>query len=116
MRRSGLTKEDFVRIHSSGYIHFNVLAARREYVAGVLPSTYLCDRKLAELIGSKAQINTGFRDMRQDNKGEIAALFCDYLKSEYNRHADEAPLYAANAPGAVNTKSRGRGKLCIFWR
>jgi len=69
------------------------------YLAGIVPSTYLNDRKLAERLGRLSQINPGFNDIQFGRKQEIVVLLHGYLSEEYNRHANEAPLFAEQAVG-----------------
>jgi len=49
--RTIIEPDDFVRAHASGFVHCRLLADNIHYLAGIVPSTYLNDRKLAEVWG-----------------------------------------------------------------
>jgi len=97
--RTTIEPDDFVRAHASGFVHCRLLADNIHYLAGIVPSTYLNDRKLAERLGRLSQINPGFNDIQFGRKQEIVVLLHGYLSEEYNRHANEAPLFAEQAVG-----------------
>ena len=118
MGRSNLVETDHVRAHASGLAHWRFLASRVEYLVGILPATYLTDRRLAEWIGKRSRVNEGYTDISLARKKEILHELINYLKDELNRHAAESPFYEGLATGgrllirhaeeAFNPVSRGR--------
>jgi hypothetical protein len=100
MGSSKLVEEDHVRAHASGLAHLRFLASRLEYLVGILPATYLTDRRLAESIGRRSKVNPGYTDISLLRKKEIVHDLVNYLKDEFNRHAAESPFYEGLATGA----------------
>ncbi|MDR6513337.1 hypothetical protein J2792_004231 [Novosphingobium capsulatum] len=92
--KKALNEEDFVRAHASGFVHSRLLLENIHYVAGIAPVTYLNDRNVSEKIGRLSLVNAGFSDTQFPRKKEIGSLLLEYLKSEFNRQAEEAPLFA----------------------
>jgi hypothetical protein len=99
MGRSNLAEEDHVRAHASGLAHLRFLANRLEYLVGILPATYLVDRRFAESIGRRSRVNPGYTDISLARKREILHELINYLKDEFNRHAAESPFYEGLATG-----------------
>ena len=60
-------------------------------MSGVVPSTFITDRGVAERLGRLASINTGFTDVQFRRKQEIVHIFLEYLRKEYARHCQESP-------------------------
>lgn len=99
MGRSRLVEGDHIRAHAAGFAHLRFLATRLEYLTGILPATYLVDRRLAEWIGRKSRINEGYTDISLMRKKEMLHEVIDYFKDEFNRHASESPFYEGLAAG-----------------
>jgi len=99
MGRSRLAEGDHVRAHASGLAHLRFLASRLDYLVGILPSTYLVDRRLAEAIGRRSAVSPGYTDISMARKREILRDLVNYLKDEFNRHAAESPFYEGLATG-----------------
>src|SRR6185437_3109684 len=82
MRRKGLGSEDFVRAHAAGFVHLRLLTSRMEYVAAIVPATFIVNGKLAARLGQLSQINAGHSDIQFRRKQEITHAFLEYLKDE----------------------------------
>jgi hypothetical protein len=100
MGRTTLSQDDFVRAHASGFVHARLLPENMHYMSGVIPSTFITDRGVAERLGRLASINAGFTDIQFRRKQEIVYIFLEYLRKEYDRHCHESPLYANQAVGS----------------
>jgi hypothetical protein len=118
MGRARLVETDHVRAHAAGLAHWRFLASRLEYLVGVLPATYVTDRRLAEWISKRSKVNEGYTDISLARKKEVLHELINYLKDEFNRHAGESPFYENVATGgrllirhaeeAFNPVSKGR--------
>ncbi len=100
LRRRGLSRDDYIRAHASAFVHLRILADRIEYLAAILPVTYLADRNLADKVGSLSLISPGFTDPPLRRKQEATRLFLEYLRREYDRHCDESPIFGNQAAGS----------------
>jgi hypothetical protein len=99
MGRSNLAEEDHVRAHASGLAHLRFLASRLEYLVGILPATYLVDRRFAESNRQKVKGESWVHGhILGEEKGILHELI-NYLKDEFNRHAAESPFYEGLATG-----------------
>lgn len=95
--RNTLAPDDFVRAHASGFVHTRLLVSNIHYLAAIAPATYMNDRRTAERIGRMSTVNQGFTDIQFARKREVVFSILEYLKSEYERQATEAPLFAQYA-------------------
>ncbi|MBO6717772.1 MAG: type I restriction enzyme HsdR N-terminal domain-containing protein [Rhizobiaceae bacterium] len=91
-----------VRVRSSGYIHYRILAQRTEYISSCALVTPLSDAKTAERIGRLWHIVDPKTDARGRSKREAAYHFIEYLKDRVTDHATiNVGIVEQERPGAL---------------
>lgn len=85
---------DYVRATAAGFVHSRLLIENIHYISGIIPVTFILDRNAAERMGRLLSIRPGFSDVQFSRKVEAASALRDYLYEEYQRHSDEAALFA----------------------
>jgi hypothetical protein len=108
MRSTEIAKDDFVRVHASGFIHARILSARVDYIAACALVTPIANRTLAEKIGQSWHIRDIYTDIRHKNKNEIAALFIRYLEGEIDKSRPQDASERALHLGSSSLISRAR--------
>ncbi len=81
---STLTSADSIKATASGWVHMRLLAARSEYVWGVLPTTALNDRGLDARIFDLMQIEAKHGSLYASQADSAVEHFHRYLQTQFN--------------------------------
>lgn len=100
MKQKGLTAQDCVRLHASGFIHVRFLISRLEYVSACLPSVHMLDKTSAEKIGVVWNIHEGRIDIGTKPKKDSVYLFLEYLRAHYMVMSKNNPFFEEAANGS----------------
>ena len=98
MNFTNVSFDDSVHILASGFMHVRVLAARMEYLYGVIPTTPVNDRdvadKLSEIVKNENARGKSFSHQRL----QAVEIFHDYLI--HQRKSTETPFSGSHDTGA----------------
>jgi hypothetical protein len=87
-----LSEDDPIRVHSSGFIHFQYFLNQPEYVIAITPDMNFSSRETAENLGSIWASQTE-NDISLNNKARIASTLASYFKDEYERRCRRHAFY-----------------------
>ena len=92
--------DDSVRILASGHIHVRILPERLEYLYGILPTTPINDKSVAERISRILQRENQFDSVPISDKAYAVRVLLGYLEREAARLRSQAPLPPPESRGA----------------
>jgi hypothetical protein len=81
---STLSPADSIKASASGWVHMRLLAARSEYVWGVLPTTALNDRGLDARIFDLMQTEARYGQIYASQVNGVVEHFHRYLQAQFN--------------------------------
>ncbi len=81
---STLSSTDSIKATASGWVHMRLLAARSEYVWGVLPTTSLNDRALDARIFDLMQTEAKYGHLYASQANNVLDHFHRYLQAQFN--------------------------------
>ncbi len=94
MNYTAVGSEDSVRILPAGYIHIKVLAARLEYLYGVLPSTPIFDNTTAQQLSRFVELENTRGELMRHQKARAVDIFFRYLVAQ--KRAMSRPIAIEN--------------------
>ena len=111
MNFSEVASDDSVRVLASGYMHVRILAGRIEYLYGVLPTTPIFERNVAEELSTFVAHET-VRSISGYQMVTAVEMFYDYLVRQ--RMANSTPFMAGRTTGADYVLKQISGALQHF--
>ncbi len=106
--------QDCVKITSSGFIHLRILSSRIEYLYGVLASTPITERRIAERFANYLSVEAREGDIAGRQKLKCVEAFEKYLSFNYRRLAADSPLFGAGETGASYVISQIREAIAQY--
>jgi hypothetical protein len=98
MNFTSVAYDDSVRILASGYMHVRILAARMEYLYGVIPTTPLSDRDVAVRLADFVKNEAARGKVSWHQRIHAVEIFYAYLLAQ--RKATATPFSASEDTGA----------------
>jgi len=94
-----VTFDDSVRILASGYMHVRVLSTRIEYLYGVIPTTPILDRSVANQLGDVVRNESIRGEIGHYQQMKTVEIFHDYLARQSRGNA--TPFSASENTGSA---------------
>jgi hypothetical protein len=89
----GLTDNDPVRMHATGFIHMRFFVERLEYLVGVTTDMRFASRHVAEEIGRIWSGQSQLPDLSKAATGKILKHLKTYIQQEYERRCKRHAFY-----------------------
>ena len=109
-----VSDEDSVKITYSGFIHLRFLIDRLEYLYGVLPTTSLFNKRLAQEIASIIDREAKLGDVGLALKVQAVNAFHQHLKSSFIQSKSSFPEFGIEGTGAHYIMSRLDRSLALM--
>lgn len=89
----GLSDDDAVRVHATGFIHMRFFVERLEYLVSVTTDMRFVSRGAAEEIGEIWASHGDAAEIPRSGKIKILDKLKSYIEQEYNRRCARHPFY-----------------------
>jgi hypothetical protein len=86
MSFQNVTFDDSVRILASGYMHVRVLSTRIEYLYGVIPTTPILDRSVANQLGEAVRNESARGEIGHYQQMRTVEIFYEYLARQSGKN------------------------------
>lgn len=108
------SEEDSIKITYSGFIHLRFLVDRLEYLYGLLPTTNLFNRRLAEEVAVVIDREAKFGDVGIALKVQAVNAFYQNLKSSFIQLKASFPEFGAEGTGSHYVMGRIDRSLALM--